>query len=77
MLFGRQGPLWYRGMVQDEEKYDFVDEEIVKSILDHYSVKKIIVGHTELDKTTYFHGENVIDINISAKTLKLAGIVIE
>ena len=59
MLFGRQGPLWYRGMVQDEEKYDFVDEEIVKSILDHYSVKKIIVGHTELDKTTYFHGEKI------------------
>lgn len=77
MLFGSQGPLWYRGLVhEDIDKYDYVDDRIVQSILDHYGVKQMIIGHSEFKTRKDFFGGKVVDINIDASSGHSAGILI-
>ncbi len=55
-LYGSKGPLWYRGMVRQEEKYDPISSDVLDKILDKYKIKRIIVGHTIFeDITTFYH----------------------
>lgn len=77
LLFTTQGPIWYRGMVVEEEKYDYIDEKIVDKMLEKYSVKNILIGHTEFDTLQKFFSGKVIAVNVDADQLQSAGVVLE
>jgi len=62
-IFGSNGPLWYRGMVLNDDKYIPISQETLDNILKKYSVDRIIVGHTTLDKVTSHHSGKVISID--------------
>lgn len=64
-LFGNDGPLWYRGMVRDDEKYNPIAEEDVDAILKRYKVKRIYVGHTIFDEVSTFYNTKVIGVNVN------------
>jgi calcineurin-like phosphoesterase family protein len=42
-LFGANGPLWYRGTALCHE---IIETPILKSILDAWNVKRVVIGHT-------------------------------
>lgn len=66
-LYGNEGPLWYRGLVRTDEKYNPIKSKDLKKILKRYTVERIIVGHTIFDDISSFHGGRVIDVNVDNK----------
>ena len=64
-LYGNNGPIWYRGLVRDNEKYNPIPAGALKQILKRYKVKRIIVGHTIFDDVSSFHDKRVIDVNVN------------
>jgi len=72
-LMGRFSPYWYRGLVIDYKYYDKIKEDDLDKILDRYSVKKIVIGHTVVeDISTDYHGK-VIRIDLKHGTEKNSG----
>ena len=63
-LFGSYGPIWYRGMVRDAEKYHPLASDSLNMILDRYHVKRVIVGHTIFPDISTFYGGRVIGVNV-------------
>ena len=63
-LFGSNGPLWYRGMVRNDEQYNPITTEGVDAILSQYGVNRVIVGHTIFPEVTLFHDGKVIGVNV-------------
>lgn len=63
-LFGSYGPIWYRGMVKQAEKYHPLASDTLNLILDRYQVERIIVGHTIFDDISTFYGQRVIAVNV-------------
>ena len=63
-LIASDGPLWYRGMVLNEEDYDPISEEGVTYVLDTYNADRIFVGHTIFDDITFLHNSRVIAVNV-------------
>ncbi len=60
LIFGRMGPLWYRGLVKDyKQHYTKLDSNSLEHILKFYKVNHIIIGHTIIDKeiTSDFNGK--------------------
>ena len=64
-IFGNKGPLWYRGLVKNEEKYSPITEDALKKILCKYGVNHIIVGHTIMDNVQTFHKGRVYAVNVN------------
>lgn len=64
-LFGSEGPLWYRGMVRQEEKYHPLNEEELNQILQNYKARKIYLGHTIFPDITSFYKGRVIAVNVN------------
>ncbi|MFN8207378.1 MAG: metallophosphoesterase [Bacteroidales bacterium] len=58
------GPLWYRGYFNKFLAENALEEEKVVSILKHFDVQKMVIGHTNVkDITSLYHGK-VIAIDI-------------
>lgn len=78
-LVDSNGPIWYRGLVLEEERYLPAKEEDVDYILAKFNVTRIIVGHTTMKKTTFNYSGKVVAIDQeSGKMDHLAsGILIE
>ena len=72
LLFGRYGPLWYRGLVRDYKYYEKLQESSVDEILGFYKAKDIIVGHNIVeDISTDYHGKVIrIDVDHSGNSGK-------
>jgi hypothetical protein len=66
-LYGNQGPVWYRGMVLNGEKYTPLHINVLDKILSKYQVKRIIAGHTVFPDVTPLYGGKVIAINVNNK----------
>lgn len=66
-LYGSQGPVWYRGMVLNDEKYNPLHIDVLDRILEKYQVKRIIVGHTVFPDVPSFYGGKVIAVNVNNK----------
>ncbi|MCD7898618.1 MAG: metallophosphoesterase [Bacteroides sp.] len=66
-LYGSQGPIWYRGMVHNDEKYKPLHLNLLKSILQKYRVKRIFVGHTIFPDIVSFYNGRVIGVNVDNK----------
>lgn len=73
-LYGNNGPIWYRGLVRNEEKYHPISSDILKRIMKRYDVKRIIVGHTIFDDVSIFYGGRVIDVNVNNARNKEKGL---
>lgn len=66
-LYGNSGPIWYRGLVRDAEKYHPVSADTLQLILDRYDADRIIVGHTIFPDVSTFYNGKVIDVNVNNK----------
>lgn len=66
-MFGNKGPVWYRGMVRDDQKYNPITDSTIRVIKKLYKVKYIVVGHTVMDEVCNFHNGSVIAINVDNK----------
>ncbi len=67
LLFGSNGPLWYRGYFTDSDKYEQISQNNLWSLLDDMEVSKIIVGHTTQDFINPFFKDRVIPIDTGIK----------
>lgn len=63
-LYGSYGPIWYRGLVRDKEKYHPLSADTLQLLLNRYQVDRIIVGHTIFDDITKFYKGKVIGVNV-------------
>ena len=66
-LYGSYGPIWYRGLVRDEEKRRPIQTDTVDLILNRFGVDHMIIGHTIFDDITTFYGGRVVDVNVDNK----------
>lgn len=56
-LMTSPGPLWYRGLVEEDDDEPKASTEHVQLVLDHFEAKQIVVGHTIVDTiSTDFDG---------------------
>ena len=63
-LYGSYGPIWYRGLVQDEPKRRPVSADTLDLIRTRYDIDHIIVGHTIFRNVRTFYDGRVIDVNV-------------
>ena len=63
-LFRSNGPVWYRGLVLDEEKYFPATNDDLDTILKFYRADRIFVGHTIFDEISTFYNGKVIAVNV-------------
>ncbi len=63
-LFATFGPVWYRGLVRDAEKYYPCNPDTLGMILDRYEADRVIVGHTIFDDISTFYDGRVIAVNV-------------
>ena len=73
-LMGSSGPLWYRGMVRDAEKYNPLAADTLDLILDRYQADRVIVGHTIFDDISTFYDGRVIAVNVDNTENREAGL---
>lgn len=66
-LFGSNGPLWYRGLVSDQEKYNPIAVKQLRKILKQYKVSRIFVGHTTFEGVQDHHAGKVISVDSKNK----------
>jgi len=62
LLYGSEGPLWYRGYIMDRDDIPMATEEQVISILAFYHAEAVVVGHTIIDTLTSYFGGHVFAI---------------
>lgn len=73
-LYGNSGPIWYRGLVRNADKYHPLDSDTLDLILRRYKVKRIIVGHTIFEEVSTFYDKKVIDVNVNNAKNKEKGL---
>lgn len=64
-LHSSDGPLWYRGMVRNDSKYNPLHIDELDAILNKYGVKHIVVGHTIFPDIRTFYNKKVIAVNVN------------
>lgn len=67
LLFGSNGPLWYRGYFTDSDSYDQISQIELWLLLDEMAVSHIIIGHTTQDFINPFFKDRVIPIDSGIK----------
>jgi hypothetical protein len=64
-IFGNKGPFWYRGNVMDyKEMYLKENEKDFQSILTHFKVKKIVIGHTVVESISSDYQGKLIRLDV-------------
>lgn len=80
-LFGSNGPIWYRGLSRDDEKYNPITSADLDKVLKYYHADRIIVGHTEVEEVEWRYEGRVIAVNVrhynNFKDNRSAGLLIE
>lgn len=62
MVMGKKGPLWYRGYFKKE-----TNESVLDKLLQKYSAKHVVVGHTVVNEVSALHNGRVIAIDVKHK----------
>lgn len=62
-LIGYNGPLWYRGMV-DQSGEDKFEENDLKNILEFYNVSSVLVGHTYNSEIKFFNNCKIVATDV-------------
>lgn len=68
----KTSPFWYRGYVSQT-----IDESALNTILTHYEVTKIVVGHSIVDDVRYFYNGKVIAIDTKHSSGDAEALLIE
>lgn len=63
-VLGSGGPLWYRGYLLDDEKYEPASRGDVEAALEWLGARRVVVAHTEMPGVTSKHGGLVIAIDV-------------
>ena len=63
-LRGNLGPVWYRGYIKSGSGYDEIEQFKLDNILNQYSVRYAVVGHTEVDEILPLKNGKVVPVNI-------------
>ena len=63
-LYRSAGPVWYRGMVCTDEKYDPLTPEQTDALLRRYDADRLLIGHTIFPDISTFHDGRVIAVNV-------------
>lgn len=66
-LYGNGGPVWYRGMVKEDAKYQPLASDTLNLILKKYNADRVIVGHTIFKDITTRYDGRVITVNVDNK----------
>ena len=66
-LYGNTGPIWYRGLVRTDAKYQPLSADTLQLLLQRYEVKHILVGHTIFKDIRSFYNGRVIGVNVDNK----------
>lgn len=67
-LYGTFGPLWYRGYTEGlEGSYPAASTATIDSVMSLCNIDQIVIGHTEHDTLSVFHGGNVIAIDMDVE----------
>lgn len=74
LLMGRKGPFWFRGLVMSREEYGKVKMEQLDSLLNHFKAKKVVIGHSVVDRVSTDYDGKVIRIDILHGKVKNTGI---
>lgn len=64
LLRGVRGPLWYRGYFMAISGYETATADDIRSVLDHFGAKRVVVAHTTVDEIGPRHGGLVIAIDV-------------
>ncbi len=72
-LFGNLGPLWYRGLVFNYQKYNPITSERLNIVMDYFKVKHIIVGHSIVQEIVGLHDGRVIAADVDHPENRKAG----
>lgn len=73
LVFSDYGPMWYRGYYTTPK----ATEAQVDSTLKLFDVKKIVTGHTHVERAHYFYDGKVINIDVSHAGGASEGILID
>ena len=63
-VFGTQGPFWYRGYLEDNREYPHLPQKELQKILDHFDVRTIFIGHTNVQQVTSIYNGKVFAIDV-------------
>lgn len=66
-LHGSNGPVWYRGYFKSREHAPQATEDEIDSLLAHFQIKRIVVGHTTKKRVEASYGGKVIAIDSGIK----------
>jgi hypothetical protein len=64
LLFGRNGPIWYRGYFMELPLSPKIDKPQLTNVLNYYGAKSIAVGHTIVDKPKLVFDGQVIAVDV-------------
>ena len=64
LLFGRYGPLWYRGLITDYRYYPKATIIEVNDFLEFYDSEKVVIGHTIVDDISTEYNGKVVRIDL-------------
>ncbi len=73
-IFGSNGPLWYRGMVHQDEKYNPLAASDAQQLLNFYQAKQLFVGHTIFPEVSSFYNKTVYAVNVKNKVNRAQGL---
>lgn len=78
---GGSGPMWYRGVFGPNGVDHPLTDEVLDGLLERYNVKRIVVGHTELDEISFFRNGKIVGIKVDTEKNRVRkasrGILIE
>ena len=63
-LYTNPGPLWYRGLVLEEERYNPIEPSELETVLGYFDAARMFVGHTVMDDITVLWDGRVIAVNV-------------
>lgn len=74
MLFGSDGPLWYRGYFRDEE----VTQDQIAGALEVFGARTVVVGHTIVEEIELLHDGLVYGVDVTfTDAARVQGLLIE
>ncbi|MDR2122952.1 MAG: metallophosphoesterase [Flavobacteriaceae bacterium] len=76
-LIGINGPLWYRGYINDDENKTKIRTADIERILKKYSAKKIIFAHTVVNEIITLYDNQLIAIDVPLSDLKGEALIIQ
>lgn len=64
---GGSGPMWYRGVFGPNGIDHPLTDEVLDGLLNRYNVKRIVVGHTELDEISFFRDGKIVGVKVDTE----------